>query len=35
MDNIQAGVICGATVMLTRFLAVKYKLRLPILKRED
>ena len=35
MDNIQAGVICGATVMLTRFLAVKYKLHLPILKRED
>ena len=35
MSNISAGLICGAFVMLARFLAVKYKLQLPVLKREN
>ncbi len=35
LDNVQAGLICGTSVMLTRFLAVKYHLHLPVLKRED
>lgn len=35
LDNVQAGLVCGASVMLTRFLAVKYHLHLPVLKRED
>lgn len=35
MGNISAGLICGFVVMLTRFLAVKYKIHLPVLKSED
>lgn len=35
MSNISAGLVCGAFVMLARFLAVKYKLQLPVLKREN
>lgn len=35
MSNIAAGLICGGFVMLSRFLAVKYKLQLPVLKREN
>lgn len=35
MGNIAAGLICGGFVMLSRVLAVKYKLQLPVLKREN
>ena len=35
MSNIAAGLICGGFVMLSRFLAVKYTLQLPVLKREN
>lgn len=35
MSNIAAGLICGGFVMLSRVLAVKYKLQLPVLKREN
>ncbi len=35
MGTIPAGIICGTCVMLVRFLAVKYKLHLPVLKSED
>ena len=34
MGNISSGLICGFFVMLSRFLAVKYKYHLPILKGE-
>ena len=34
-DNITAGIVCGAMVIAMRLLAVKYKLRLPILKGEE
>lgn len=33
--TICAGLVCGALVLLTRILAVKYKLHLPVLKSED
>lgn len=35
MSNIAAGLICGGFVILSRLLAVKYKLQLPVLKREN
>lgn len=35
IDSIASGLICGFVVMLMRFLAVKYKLHLPILKGEE
>ena len=35
LTNVAASVVCGASVMLTRFLAVKYHLSLPVLKSED
>ena len=35
LTNVAAGIVCGASVMLTRFLAVKYHLSLPVLKSED
>ena len=35
MDNITTGLICGSCVFLTRLLAVRFKLRLPLLKGED
>ena len=35
MDNVACGLICGASVMIARFLAVRYSLQLPVLKRED
>lgn len=35
LGNIPAGIVCGTCVMLARFLAVKYKLHLPVLKSED
>lgn len=35
MDNVVCGLICGASVMIARFLAVRYSLQLPVLKRED
>lgn len=34
LDNVPTGLICGFFVVLTRFLAVKYKLQLPVLKSE-
>lgn len=34
LGNIPCGLICGGTVMIVRFLAIKYKLHLPVLKRE-
>lgn len=34
LGNIPAGLICGVIVMFVRFMAVKYKLHLPVLKRE-
>lgn len=34
MDNVPTGLICGGFVVLMRFLAVKYKLQLPVLKSE-
>lgn len=34
LDTITSGLICGATVIVMRLLAVKYKLHLPILKGE-
>lgn len=34
LDTITSGLICGATVIIMRLLAVKYKLHLPILKGE-
>ncbi len=34
-DNVPSGLVCGCVVFATRLLAVKYKLRLPILKSED
>lgn len=35
MNNIVSGLTCGAFVMLSRILAVHYKLHLPTLKSED
>ena len=35
MNNIFSGLTCGAFVMLSRILAVHYKLHLPTLKSED
>lgn len=35
LNNIASGLTCGAFVMLSRILAVHYKLHLPILKSED
>ena len=35
LESIVSGLICGFVVMLMRFLAVKYKLHLPILKGEE
>ncbi len=35
LESIFSGLICGFVVMLMRFLAVKYKLHLPILKGEE
>ncbi len=35
LDNVPTGLICGACVVLVRFLAVKYKLQLPVLKSEN
>ena len=35
LNNIASGLTCGAFVMLSRILAVHYKLHLPTLKRED
>lgn len=34
MDNVPTGLICGFFIVLTRFLAVKFKLHLPVLKSE-
>ena len=34
-DNVVAGLICGGVVFLTRVLAVRYKLHLPVLKAEE
>lgn len=34
-NSILSGIICGIVVVLMRFLAVKYKLHLPILKGEE
>lgn len=34
LGNIACGLICGAAVMITRILAVHYKLQLPVLKGE-
>ena len=34
-NNIASGLTCGAFVMLSRILAVHYKLHLPTLKSED
>lgn len=34
LGNVSNGLICGVFVVLTRFLAVKYRLQLPVLKRE-
>lgn len=34
-DNVAAGLICGGVVFLTRVLAVRYKLHLPVLKAEE
>lgn len=34
LDTITSGLICGATVIIMRLLAVKYRLHLPILKGE-
>lgn len=35
MSNVFSGLVCGAFVMLTRILAVRYKIHLPILKGEE
>lgn len=34
LGNVACGLICGVVVMVVRFLAVKYKIQLPVLKRE-
>ena len=35
LDNVVCGLTCGAVVILSRVLAVRYKLQLPVLKGED
>lgn len=34
-DNVVCGLTCGAVVIITRIVAVRYKLQLPTLKGED
>lgn len=34
MDNVPTGLVCGIFIVMTRFLAVKFKLHLPVLKSE-
>ncbi|MDD6583753.1 MAG: trimeric intracellular cation channel family protein [Bacteroidales bacterium] len=34
-DNVTSGIMCGAVVLVSRLLAVKFHLSLPVLKAED
>lgn len=34
-DNVTCGIVCGLVVLLSRVLAVKFSLQLPVLKGED
>ena len=34
-DNVTSGIVCGAVVLVSRLLAVKFHLSLPVLKAED
>lgn len=35
LGHVSAGLVCGGVVIITRLLAVKFKLQLPVLKSED